>query len=474
MPHSPRLPAFEPHTRTWYVSTEDAPATAVPVPSFEGDFVLDAPSRREMAEDFGHIVHRTPAAVLRPASAEDIVKLVRFANAHGLQVSMRGQAHSAFGQAQVEGGVVIDSRSLHRIHAISATQGAVVDAGVRWSELLGASLAHGLTPPVLTGFLELSVGGTLCVGGVGGATHRYGFQADNVLALEVVTGQGERIECSATEHPELFHSVLGGLGQFALITRATLRLHAAPTTSRTYQLTYSDSQRWIEALGLAAEDERFDSLKGKVVPGPGGTLSYLLIASKDFTPPQSPDDRELLRGLNPDASVAPIIADEPYFDWMNQLAPAVARLEKSGAWSQPHPWFDVFLPASQTRAFVDEALARLPLEDIAQAFVLLYPVKRERLGCAFIQVPTEQRLFLFDILPLASPTPATAKRRVEDNQRLHARAIGLGGKKYTIAAIPFTPADWREYFGPDWSLFEQRKARFDPRRVLTPGQGIFA
>ena len=473
MPRSPRLPAFEPHTRTWYVSAEDAPPTAVSVPPFEGEFVLDAPSRREMAEDFGHIVHRMPAAVLRPASAEDIVRLVRFANAHGIQVSMRGQAHSPFGQAQVEGGVVIDSRSLHRIHAIS-TQGAVVDAGVRWSELLRATLAHELTPPVLTGFLELSVGGTLCVGGVGGATYRYGFQADNVLALEVVTGQGERIECSATEHPELFHSVLGGLGQFALITRATLRLQAAPTTSRTYHLTYSDSQRWIEALRLAAEDERFDSLKGKVVPGPRGTLSYLLIASKDFTPPQSPNDPEVLRGLNPDASVAPVIANESYFDWMNQLAPAVARLEKSGAWSQPHPWFDVFLPASQTRTFVDEALASLPLEDIAQAFVLLYPVKRERLGCAFIEVPTEQRLFLFDILRTAAPTPAALQRMMGDNQRLHERALGLGGKKYAIAAIPFTPADWREYFGPDWSLFEQRKARFDPRHILTPGQGIFA
>ena len=467
------LPAFEPRTRTWYVSTEDAPPTALPLPRFDGALILDEASRREMAEDFGHIVHRMPAAVLRPGSTEDIVALVRFAHAHGPRVSMRGQAHSAFGQAQAEGGVVIDSRSLQRIHSISS-QAAVVDAGVCWSDLLRATLAHGLAPRVLTGFLGLSVGGTLCVGGVGGATHRYGFQVDNVLALEVVTGRGERLECSAHEHPELFHSVLGGLGQFALITRATVRLQAAPRCSRIYHLTYGDSRRWLEALRLAAEDERFDSLRGKVVPGPHDTLSYLLIASRDFTPPRLPEDARLLEGLDPEEPSAPRITDTPYFDWMNQFAPTVAQWEKSGAWRQPHPWFDVFLPASQTQRFIDEALASLPREDLTRALVLLYPMKREHLSCAFIALPPERRLFLFDILRTAAPTQASLERMMSDNQRLHTRARELGGTRYAIAAMACGRADWREHFGSDWPLFEQRKNRFDPRHILTPGQGLFA
>jgi FAD/FMN-containing dehydrogenase len=48
-----------------------------------------------------------------------------------------------------------------------------VEAGARWSEVLRATLAQGKTPPVLTGYLELSVGGTLIAGGVGVTTSAF-------------------------------------------------------------------------------------------------------------------------------------------------------------------------------------------------------------------------------------------------------------------------------------------------------------
>ena len=93
------------------------------------------------------------------------------------------------------------------------------EAGARWSSVLGATLPLGLTPPVLTDYLELSVGGTLSAGGVGGASPHYGAQVDNVLELEVVTGAGQRVVCSPAQAPELFYAVLAGLGQCAALGR---------------------------------------------------------------------------------------------------------------------------------------------------------------------------------------------------------------------------------------------------------------
>ena len=66
-----------------------------------------------------------------------------------------------------------------------------VDAGVRWIELLQATVPQGKSPPTLTDFIELSIGGTLSVGGIGGQAFRWGLQVDNVLELEVITGRGE-------------------------------------------------------------------------------------------------------------------------------------------------------------------------------------------------------------------------------------------------------------------------------------------
>src|SRR3990172_8146549 len=59
-----------------------------------GTLLFEDATRQAAADDFGRIVHRQPIAVLKPGSAEDIVKLVQFANRHGLKGATRGRAHS--------------------------------------------------------------------------------------------------------------------------------------------------------------------------------------------------------------------------------------------------------------------------------------------------------------------------------------------------------------------------------------------
>lgn len=115
-----------------------------------------------MADDFGHLVHRRPLAVLRPGSVDDVVAMVRFARERGLQVTPRGQGHSTFGQAQLAGGVIVDVSTLRAVHAVDRDR-TTVDAGVRWDELLAVTRSASLIPPVLPDHLGLSVGGTLSV-----------------------------------------------------------------------------------------------------------------------------------------------------------------------------------------------------------------------------------------------------------------------------------------------------------------------
>ena len=96
-----------------------------------------------------------------------------------------------FGRSQARGGIVVDMTRLQTVRSVERDR-VIVDAGAAWSQVLAATLPRGLTPPVLTDYLELSVGGTIIVGGVGGTTSRYGVQADNVLEMEVITGTGEK------------------------------------------------------------------------------------------------------------------------------------------------------------------------------------------------------------------------------------------------------------------------------------------
>lgn len=48
------------------------------------------------------------------------------------------------------------------------------------------------------------------------------------MLLKLIAGKGEVMDCSEKENSDLFYSVLGGLGQFGIITRARIALEAAP------------------------------------------------------------------------------------------------------------------------------------------------------------------------------------------------------------------------------------------------------
>jgi cytokinin dehydrogenase len=150
---------FDPVSRDWVTDR----AAGFPVPRLKGQLLLGGPAAEAAADDFGHIIHRQPRAVLQPGDVNDVVVMVRFCNEHRIPVAARGQGHATYGQAQVAGGLVIDTGPLDAIGV--GTDTVEVQAGARWSSLLNATLPHRLTPPVLTDYLELSVGGTLSVGG---------------------------------------------------------------------------------------------------------------------------------------------------------------------------------------------------------------------------------------------------------------------------------------------------------------------
>ncbi|ATB37881.1 cytokinin oxidase [Cystobacter fuscus] len=463
--------AFNPASRSWAATLEPG---SVPLPPLEGALLMDAASLTAAAEDFGHIVHRTPWAVLVPGSVGDIVAMVRFARRQGLHIAAArglGESHSTYGQSQVPAGIVIDMSALSTIHEIGESS-AWVDAGVRWRQLLEATLPSGRSPPTLTDYIELSIGGTLSVGGIGGQAFRWGLQVDNVLELDVVTGEGELVRCSPSCERHLFDAVRSGLGQFGIIVRARVRLVEVPPRARTYTALYGDLHRFLDDQRWLIEDGRFDYVEGAVVSSAGG-WAFQLEAVKYFTPGAEPRDDRLLAGLGFQPGTLQV-TDSSYFDFANRLAPLVAMLQQLGIWEFPHPWMDMFVPARSTAAFVEEVLSQTTEADMGQGPILLYPFRSAALTAPFLRVPTDPHVFLFSLLRTAiPPTPENVAALVQKNRAIFERLTAMGGKLYPVDAVPLSRADWRRHLHPYWERFEYAKRRFDPVRILTPGQGIF-
>lgn len=443
-----------------------------PLPAFDGTFSTQEADLALAAEDFGHDLHRLPAAVLFPGSIADVVRVVQFARQNGVPIAPRGQGHSTGGQSQAEAGIVVSMSTLNTIGALHADH-IEVEAGVLWSMLLQTTQAHGLTPPVLPDYLDLTVGGVLSVGGISGTSYWYGAIVDTVLELQVVTGAGTLETCSPTQQPELFEHVLAGLGQCGMIVKATLQLLPAQSHARVFHLVYPHLSALIQDQQLLLREHRFDFLAGHIQLTPQETWSYILEAVSFYTPSiAEPETEHLLKQLCflPGSERR---EETSYLAFSRRVVDQVDQLKAMGIWQRPHPWFDVFVPTSQIEQYVNEILTEVAPADVGMLPMLLYGLQRSQLHRTLLCIPAEETVFLFDILRTVVPTEDVVRKMIAQNRRFLKRCEERGGTCYPIGSLELTPHDWKLQFGSVWETFNRMKERFDPDHVLTPGPGIF-
>ncbi|MER7757921.1 FAD-binding protein [Kitasatospora sp. NPDC097643] len=470
-------------TRAWATTDDAVDATAgrlSPVPALEGSLTTTAATISEFSNDFGRLVSAAPHAVLKPGSVQDIVKIVNYARCNGLKVAMNGrsgtgtdlESHSNYGQAAVPGGISIDARCLNRIISIGPTS-AVVEPGVTWAQLTDAALAQGLTPPCLTDYLHLSIGGTISVGGIGSTVQKYGLQADTVESIDIVTGTGRLLTASPTRNRELFDAALGGAGQVGVIVRATVKLVPAPERALVFLLYYDDLATYLADQERLLVDGRFGSQVGEVLPAPNGAPPRYKIETVAYYNGTTPPDRAtLLRDLRPVASDT-VITDQTYREYTFRVDAFADSLKSGGYWNQPKPWLSLFLPASQAGTFMRTVAQTLSPDDLGAGLLLFYPFFTNKITRPFAMTPSEPIAYLFDLLAFPHPTTDTSQM-LPRNRRLYDYAVSLGAKRYMVGAIPqMTAADWQRHYGARWSSFAAAKRQFDPAYTLTPGQHIF-
>jgi cytokinin dehydrogenase len=422
--------------------------------------------------DFGHILRKPPRAVLKPSSAAEIAAAIGQARRQGLKVAPRGQGHSTYGRALAEDGLGIDMNALIAIHDIQQDR-MIVDAGATWRAVLDASLAHGLTPPVLPNHLDLSVGGTLAVGGIGGTTSHHGMQTDQVLDLSVVTGDGRELTCSATAHADLFDAVRAGLGQCGVIVRTTLRLIRAPERARRYQLFYPSLGSLTADQRALLTERRFDHLQGAFLPAAADGWRFQLEAIRFYGDDGAPEDAALLSGLSDDRGAA-VIADLTYAESQSAFAEVERVLRSNGQWFNPHPWWFTFLPGSNAEQVAGQILDELTREDVGQfGRLIYYPMFTGAVRTPLIRLPDEEIVFPFNIIRMLPSADTTkVERLIAANRSLYERVRAAGAVQYPVGAVPMSSADWQDHFGPLWPRLRNAKRDFDPSNILTPGYAL--
>jgi FAD/FMN-containing dehydrogenase len=174
------------------------------------------------------LIDRKPALIVRCRTTNDVVAALGLARRVGLEISIRGGGHNVAGRAVTEGGVMIDLAEMKRIAIDPDEATATAEGGVIWGELNDAAAEHGLavTGGAVSG---TGVAGYTLGGGLGWLMAKYGLAADNLLAVELVTAEGDVLRADAASHSDLFWALRGGGGNFGVATSFTYRLHPVQT-----------------------------------------------------------------------------------------------------------------------------------------------------------------------------------------------------------------------------------------------------
>jgi FAD/FMN-containing dehydrogenase len=171
------------------------------------------------------LIDRSPALIVRCTGVADVVAAVNFACEHGPLLSVRGGAHNVAGAAVNDSGLVIDLSAMRGVQVDPEARTARVQGGATWADVDRETQSFGLATP--GGKVSTTgVGGLTLHGGFGWLRRRYGYSIDNLLAVDIVTADGQVRTANETENPDLFWAVRGAGSNFGVVTEFTFRLHA--------------------------------------------------------------------------------------------------------------------------------------------------------------------------------------------------------------------------------------------------------
>jgi FAD binding domain/Berberine and berberine like len=229
---------------------------AAQVPGLAGQLVLPDDNDYDQARQaWNLIVDQRPDAVVLPESAADVAAAVRYAASRGLRVAPQGTGHNAGPLGDLAGTMLVRTDRMRGIRIDPRTRVARVEAGVVWLDVVHAAARHGLA--TLAGSApDVGVVGYTLGGGLSFLGRKYGFAANNVVAIEVVTADGTLVRTDAVHEPDLFWAMRGGGGSFGIVTAIEFRLF--PITHAYAGALWYPAERGSEVLHAWGELTRGD------------------------------------------------------------------------------------------------------------------------------------------------------------------------------------------------------------------------
>jgi FAD/FMN-containing dehydrogenase len=189
-----------------------------------GELVVPGDPNWDEARLAWHLaVEQRPAAVAVPENVHDVIEIVHWAREMGFRVAPQGTGHNAPAMGDLAGTVLVKMHKLKGVAIDPDARIARANAGAIWIEVVHAAAEHGLA--ALAGSSpDVGVIGYTLGGGLSWLARKHGIGANQVVAVELVTADGELRRADRENDPDLFWAVRGGGGAFGVVTAIEFNL----------------------------------------------------------------------------------------------------------------------------------------------------------------------------------------------------------------------------------------------------------
>eukprot|EP00744_Colponema_vietnamica_P005985 GILI01008720.1.p1 GENE.GILI01008720.1~~GILI01008720.1.p1 ORF type:complete len:452 (-),score=40.29 GILI01008720.1:62-1417(-) len=161
-----------------------------------------------------------PQELLFPESEQELLSLVKnVSTSHG-SIKVVGAGHS-FSPIALTEGVLVSLDKYNRVLEVDGTR-VTVQAGIRLKDLNQELEKRGLALENLGAIGEQSVAGATQTG-THGTGRSLGSISTQIVAMRLISGDGEILDLSSTSAPHLFNAARVGLGALGIVSTVTLQ-----------------------------------------------------------------------------------------------------------------------------------------------------------------------------------------------------------------------------------------------------------
>ncbi|WP_425317596.1 glycolate oxidase subunit GlcD [Pseudomonas nitroreducens] len=236
----------------------------------------------------------TPMLVALPERVEQVEALLKLCHLRGVPVVARGAGTGLSGGAlPVEQGVLLVMARFNRILEINpAGRNARVQPGVRNLAISQAAAPFGLYyAPDPSSQIACSIGGNVAENAGGVHCLKYGLTVHNLLAVDILTVEGERLTLGsdALDSPgfDLLALFTGSEGMLGVVTEVTVKLLPKPQVAKVLLASFDSVEKAGRAVG--------DIIAAGIIPGGLEMMDNLAIrAAEDFIHAGYPVDAEAI------------------------------------------------------------------------------------------------------------------------------------------------------------------------------------